>query len=282
MEAALLKIDSIPVDMTNCNPVTPGKRLSIDWSTAFGMPELGDLPKSRLDRKQDQLKSMAQEVVHLAQPGHVIVDFCSGSGHLGLLVASLLPQCQIVLLENKAESLDRAKVRGKVLGLSNVLFLQTNLDYFSGCFDIGLSLHACGVATDIVMALCVAKGAHFVCCPCCYGAVLDMPHITYPRSEFFRKSGVGLSKGDYFCIAHGSDQSHADGVENAVKAKCDQGQVCMDVIDYDRRRYAEEQGYEVVATKLEPILCTQKNRLLIGVKREEGGRASEGGVVVDH
>lgn len=278
IEGALEKILLLPVDMTNGNAETPGKRLSIDWASAFGMPELGDLPKSRLARKQDQLKSVAQEVVHLARPGHVIVDFCSGSGHLGLLVASLLPACQVVLLENKAESLDRAKVRARALGLSNVLFLQTNLDYCRGPFDIGVSLHACGVATDIVLSLCVAQGAHFVCCPCCYGAILDMPHIAYPRSEFFRTACIGLTAGDYLCIAHGSDQSHAEETENTCRAKCDQGQRCMDVIDYDRRRYAEEQGYEVLATKLEPITCTQKNRLLVGVCRTRERVA----VVVDH
>lgn len=260
--------------MTNRNPVTPGKQLLVDWSSAFGMPELGDLPKSRLERKQDQLKSMAQEVVAIARPGNVIVDFCSGSGHLGMLVASLLPQCQIILLENKAESLDRGKVRAKSLNLTNVLFLQTNLDYFTGDFDIGLSLHACGVATDIVMELCIQQGAHFVCCPCCYGAVLDMPHIKYPRSKFFRgfigESEERLTNGDYFCIAHGSDQSHSEEIANTLKEKCDQGQVCMDVIDYDRRRYAEEQGYQVAATKLEPITCTQKNRLLIGLCKKSG------------
>jgi hypothetical protein len=27
---------------------------------------------------------------------------------------------------------------------------QGNMDYFSGKFDIGVSLHACGVATDLV------------------------------------------------------------------------------------------------------------------------------------
>lgn len=271
IEGALQRIALFPVDMTNENPETPGKRLTIDWSSAFGMPEAGDLPQSRLDRKQQQLKSMAQQVIYLARPGDVIVDFCSGSGHLGLLVASMLPSCQVVLLENKAESLDRAKARAKETHLSNLVFLQTNLDYFRGHFDIGLSLHACGVATDIVMWLCIEQKAHFVCCPCCYGAVLDMPHITYPRSEFFRQplrrgdeDATRLTAGQYFCIAHGSDQSHAEGTANTIKEKRDQGQLCMDIIDYDRRRYAEEQGYQVTATKLEPVDCTQKNRLLIG------------------
>lgn len=264
IETALKKIESFNVDMVNYNPSTPGKETQVDWSAAYGMPELGDLPKSRLERKIEQLKSVAREVIPLARPGHIIVDFCSGSGHLGILLASLLPHCQVVLLENKAESLDRAKVRTKSLGLTNVLFLQSNLDYFHGAFDIGVSLHACGVATDIVMALCLTQRAHFICCPCCYGGVLNMPHIAYPRSALFRQQRSDFSVDDYFCIAHGADQSHAEEIANTVKAKCDQGQLCMDIIDYDRRTLAEEQSYRVYSTKLEPVTCTQKNRLLIG------------------
>ena len=54
-------------------------------------------------------------------------------------------------MENKEESLMRAILRVKRLGLSNCRFFQGNMDYFTGKFDIGVSLHACGVATDLVI-----------------------------------------------------------------------------------------------------------------------------------
>ena len=38
----------------------------------------GDLPGSRVARKCEQLENLAQAVVHVARPGQVIVDFCSG------------------------------------------------------------------------------------------------------------------------------------------------------------------------------------------------------------
>ena len=38
-----------------------------------------------------QLASLASPVTHLARTGDIIVDFCSGSGHLGLLMAHLIP-----------------------------------------------------------------------------------------------------------------------------------------------------------------------------------------------
>ena len=43
-----------------------------------------------------------------------------------------------------------------VAGMSNCRFFQCNLDYFRGAFDVGLSLHACGLATDLVLAKCLS------------------------------------------------------------------------------------------------------------------------------
>ena len=45
----------------------------------------------------------------------------------------------------------RAVHRVQSLGLTNCRFYQGNMDYFKGRFDIGVSLHACGVATDLVI-----------------------------------------------------------------------------------------------------------------------------------
>ena len=53
-------------------------------------------------------------------------------------------------VENKEESLMRAVKRVERLGMTNCRFFQGNMDYFSGKFDVGVSLHACGVATDLV------------------------------------------------------------------------------------------------------------------------------------
>ena len=46
----------------------------------------------------------------------VVVDFCSGGGHLGILVAHLLPAATVCLVENKEESLRRAVERVEALG----------------------------------------------------------------------------------------------------------------------------------------------------------------------
>ena len=206
---------------------------------------------------------MAYEVVKIAKHGDIIVDFCSGTGHLGILLAYLLPKCQIYLLENKEESILRAMNRVKELGLENITFIQSNLDYFTGHFDIGVSLHACGLATDIVLQKSWNASASFVCCPCCYGKISEIDHISYPRSDVYQKT---LEKWEYFLIAHAADQNH--DIKNAKTnvQKSNQGYFCMDIIDTDRKLRAEELGYKVVLKRLNPENCTPKNRLIVGIK----------------
>lgn len=240
-----------------------------DWSSIpyDALPEGGQLPQIRLNRKKDQLKSLAQEIIEIAKPGNRIVDFCSGAGHLGILLAYILPKCEIILLENKEESLIRAKRRVDALQLKNIEFFQCNLDYFHGHFDIGTSLHACGVATDIVLLHCIRQRANFVCCPCCYGGIHQMPHISYPRSAHFHAANI--TSNDYMYIAHCADQAHDINKGPCNIVKSEQGQYCMDIIDTDRKKYAEECGYLVTLKRLTPENCTPKNRLLIGFMMEK-------------
>lgn len=47
---------------------------------------------------------------------------------------------QVILIENKEESLVRAQSRSAELGLQNIGFIQANLDYFTGPFQIGVSI----------------------------------------------------------------------------------------------------------------------------------------------
>jgi hypothetical protein len=130
-------------------------------------PEGGRLPKSRRERKCQQLSSMAIEVMKVVEEKGKrnqdssssirIVDFCSGGGHVGILLAWLLPKCQIILVENKEESLRRGRERVEQLRLANVTMYQCNLDYFDGQFEIGVALHACGTATDLVLSKCCGE-----------------------------------------------------------------------------------------------------------------------------
>lgn len=234
--------------------------IAIDWQKIpyQASPKGGALPISRLERKYRQLENLCKPVMKLATDGDVIVDFCSGGGHLGILMAYLLPRCTVILLENKDESLKRARERVEMLNLDNVKFCQCNLDYFKGDFNIGTSLHACGVATDLVIEQCIRKNAVFVSCPCCYGGLHDSHHITFPRSKLFE----AVNNRDYMIIGHAADQTH-----DSKNTKTNQGYECMTIVDTDRKLFAEQFGYTVYLTKLKPQDCTLKNHLLVGIPK---------------
>ncbi|XP_017116404.2 glutathione S-transferase C-terminal domain-containing protein homolog [Drosophila elegans] len=261
VEAALGKLSPLQLQFNSDSERTYGQQL-IDWEQIEPThAKSSALPKERLARKRQQLENMANAVVSLAQPGDRIVDFCSGTGHLAILLALKLPKCTIIVMENKAFSLLQAQKRTVELGLSNCVFYQCNIDYFVGGFEIGASLHACGTATDIVLQQCRRAKAHFVCCPCCYGSLQPMPHISYPLSEAFQ--GV-LGTKDYLYIAHSADQAHEMGTTNCKPETTLQGLHCMAVVDTDRQLQAEEAGYQVILTRLKPEQCTPKNHLLVG------------------
>ncbi|XP_028171064.1 glutathione S-transferase C-terminal domain-containing protein homolog [Ostrinia furnacalis] len=218
-------------------------------------PTAGHLPDARIIRKSQQLENLTLPVLDIAKDGDIIVDFCSGSGHLGILIAYLLPKCTIILLENKEQSLLRARKRVHEMKLKNVFFFQCNLDFFNGKFDIGIALHACGIATDLVLDKCLKANAKFVLCPCCYGSLHSTDRLAYPRSNNF--SNVNIDQ--YLCIGHAADQTHE---EHPLMVR---GSRCMAIIDSDRARLAEEFGYKVTLSRLKPLTCTPKNNLLIGI-----------------
>lgn len=261
VETTLKRVESLGIKISSDSATTFGHCV-INWELIEPThAESSALPQERLLRKRQQLENLANAVASLASKRNRIIDFCSGTGHLGILLALKLPECEIILMENKAISLQRAKKRAKDLNLTNIRFYQCNIDYFEGNFDVGASLHACGTATDIVLRQCHRAKANFVCCPCCYGSLQPMPHICYPLSKQFREV---LTQKDFLYIAHTADQAHALGTLNCKPETTRQGQLCMDIVDTDRKLQAEETGYKVILTRLKPENCTPKNRLLVG------------------
>ncbi|BES96508.1 Glutathione S-transferase C-terminal [Nesidiocoris tenuis] len=211
-----------------------------------------DVPDKRIERKIQQLSNLAKSTLKVARVGDIVVDFCSGSGHLGFILAHCLPQCTIVLLDNKEKSLDRARQRLIELNFSNVYIVQANLDYYIGKFNVGVSLHACGVATDLVIWKCLQNKASIVVCPCCYGGIQQNHVVTYPQSPEYKESG--LSERGYIVLGHCADQAGSE-----------QGEKGMQVVDTDRCLLAVSLGYDVTLAKLVPPSCTTRNNLIVAV-----------------
>ncbi|KAM9238188.1 glutathione S-transferase C-terminal domain-containing protein isoform 2-T2 [Dugong dugon] len=233
---------------------------TLDWNNlpAAVSPKEGKMSSDRALRKQQQLNNLVYVVTNQARPGDRIVDFCSGGGHVGIVLAHMLPSCQVTLIENKELSLVRAKKRSDELGLSNIWFIQANMEYFTGMFNIGVALHACGVATDMVIEHCIKMRASFVTCPCCYGFIQSTSKFNFPKSEQFKET---LSYKEHMILCRFADQT---AVQLPLQRRLI-GKQCMCLVDLDRARAAEERGYSVQVISMEPESCSPKNNMIVGV-----------------
>lgn len=214
---------------------------------------LPDVPQSRKERKTQQIQSFISAALGVCREGDIVVDFCAGSGHVGLALASCLPPTvQVVLLDAKEGSLTRAREKVAELGLKNVWLIQANLGYFTAQFQVGLALHACGVASDLMLHKCLEKGANIILCPCCYGGIKPNETVKYPQSEKFRDAG--LNEDGFIVLGHCADQA------------TQQGERSMLAVDTDRCLAAAEKGYRVELSKMEPVTCSTRNNVIIAVK----------------
>ncbi|XP_048799318.1 glutathione S-transferase C-terminal domain-containing protein isoform X2 [Lagopus muta] len=189
---------------------------TIDWPSlpAAVNPGEGKMSRDRALRKQQQLNNLVAAVTKLAKPGDVIVDFCSGGGHVGIVLAHMMPSCQV-------------------------------------------ALHACGVATDMVIEHCIKARAAFVISPCCYGFIQNTVKFKYPRSHQFREI---LSYKEHMILCRFADQT-------AVHLPPDRkliGKQCMGLVDLDRAWAAERCNYSVQVTSMEPESCSPKNNMFVG------------------
>lgn len=156
--------------------------IEIDWDalpTELN-PRAGNVPPARAERKRRQIESMLYWGCCLLPPvpvaanvrsRPVVVDFCAGGGHLGLVLAALRPDIKVVLLDVKQPALARAQKRATAMGLTNVQIFCGTVGEYRAPFDLALALHSCGGAADAVQAAALAAGAGFVIAPCCYGFI---------------------------------------------------------------------------------------------------------------
>ncbi|XP_019377472.1 PREDICTED: glutathione S-transferase C-terminal domain-containing protein isoform X2 [Gavialis gangeticus] len=190
---------------------------TLDWSNlpAAVNPGEGKMSSERALRKQQQLNNLVAMVTNLSKPGNVIVDFCSGGGHVGIVLAHMLPSCQV-------------------------------------------ALHACGVATDMVIEHCIKVHAAFVICPCCYGFIQNTAKFTFPRSHRFKEV---LSYKEHMILCRFADQT---AVQLPPERKII-GKQCMGLVDLDRAWAAEAYNYSVQVISMEPESCSPKNNMVVGI-----------------
>lgn len=162
--------------------------VKVDWKNlpACSHPAGGLIPKDRIFRKTVQVENMLSPVIALIhaltsiiqseQQSTIhltIVEFCAGSGYVLLPLAAMFPYHSFILIDNKAKSIAIARARVQEANLKNVIISEDDIENFHDVFDIGISLHACGGATDVSIKKCVASNAAFVSCPCCIGKIIS-------------------------------------------------------------------------------------------------------------
>ena len=321
-------------------------------SSSMDRPQpLGKLSGMRAVRKEGQLRSLIQCVLAMiptesflatakAKSPHdtskqenriKIVDFAGGTGHLGLPLALLLPNCDIIVVDLKAASLElvhekanqmvlkdvtprslklventidqtkKKKRRPKPHGASRDVDVTLhsneirqcqhipNLYTFHGSisnysqkykdFDIGLALHACGEATDLVLRACGVAKASFIVSPCCVGKLNrkrrnpyiyhattgNEPTISYPQSQVYCRY-VSSSEG-FDALAKAADYSEMKDMRTSKNAS---RRTAKALLEMDRLLFMKETyGYdEIVLTRMDPWESSPKNDILIGWQNE--------------
>lgn len=207
-----------------------------------------------------------------------LLDLCGGCGHVGLPLAALLPGWRIIVVDSNQVALQVAARRAEEAGLSNLDTLQKNVEQLDGIpFDVAVALHACGGASDTVLAAAAKAKAAVVVAPCCVGGVVatkgsvtgsasgavvvdpassDGNAINWdvPRSKLFREL---LNDGEYPRLARAADfgeqLTEGDDWRRVAKA----------LVEQDRASWMSEMGYQVRVVKMRPLDCTPKNDMLI-------------------
>ena len=300
-------------------------RITTKTKTGKDKGGVGDIMHSdRAWRKELQLANMIDCVlsfIHVMTDNAAdenktkirIVDFAGGTGHLAVPLALLLPECEVVCVDLKKWSLDllRARVDGyfdvstiqdaigvehesqATKSLPNLYTYYGSIQSYSDSFDIGVSLHACGEASDWVLRKCVEKNACFVVCSCCSGKLsrdASNPYtyhstgrnenaIRYPQSKVFSSLGHDVDRrSDNDDTHHKMTPDMFDDISKAADYSelgdlCTPRNACRraakSLVEWDRLLYVKEctiyscRG-NVILSRMQPLEATSKNDIIIG------------------
>ena len=147
--------------------------VSVDWDS---MPEGTDpaaatgrggrIPAQRAQKKRWQVESLWRVVSLLVDPAQpaVVVDFCGGSGHVGLPLAVLLPHCKVIVADINVESLEMVRVRATSAGLTNLeTWAGEGLEHIESCFDLVYALSMLDLFTVCFICTLQVTLRHLMC-----------------------------------------------------------------------------------------------------------------------
>jgi len=172
---------------------------------------------------------------------------------------------KVDVTDMRQQSIDLARYRLRLCGSNH--FINECVDPrvemcedHPGAFDVGLALHACGVATDLVLDQCLLARAAFVLAPCCVGRLAQASCFSSrPRSQ---RVGAVLSSVEMRSVSSSADCTVRD--KKLLTETDELRRRCKRVVDEDRLSLAREAGYTVRRFSMVPFGCTPKNDVLVG------------------
>ena len=144
----------------------------------------------------------------------------------------MYPEHAFVMVDSKPASVAIARDRCMKAGLTNLEILESQIETFSGDFDLGVALHACGSASDFVLKRCINQRAAFVVASCCVGKIL---------ADRRTPLCLPLSEGDFCAMCKAADFGHSDLAaynETDRRRRC-----CKSFVELDRLLFSEKNGY---------------------------------------
>ena len=199
-----------------------------------------------------------------------VVEFCSGSGHIALPLAYLYPGVSVVMIDRNPRAIEIALERiratraamGDIGLLGNVHTVVADIGAYDEPFDVGVSLHACGSASDVALEKCLVAGASFVICPCCIGKVAHSR-----RSFVSRAMRAAMScERRFLDLVRAADFGHSASCSAAPSTKEQLRLRCKAFVEEDRRLLAEESGYSLAEVTRMPRDATSKHDVILGAR----------------
>ena len=194
---------------------------------------------------------MIKLAINLIPYKGTVIEFCAGGGYLGITLAQLRPDINVIITDMNQIALSFAEKRIVNMGLKNITIIRSELSLLQNDisilfqnnksqnfknnntststmatitnnntihnnnnsivnsntinsnndntasattnntnnnfkFHLGITLHACGSATDVIQDICLKHRASFVIAPCCYGFLQHWIDLPVSRSNMNR------------------------------------------------------------------------------------------------
>ena len=218
--------------------------------TALGVTDAQHQMVPAMSRKWKQINKFVEVFSHalaaspLAQAERIrVVDFGSGKGYLTFAVhdhlsGALGRQAQVTGVELRPDMVSLCNAAVARLGLRGLVFEQGDVrTYAPGALDVMIALHACDTATDHAIHLGLRAGAAIILCsPCCHKELRPQLLSPHPLRPILRH-GVHLGQ---------QAEMLTDGLRAMLLDAC---------------------GYETQVFEFVSLEHTQKNKMILAVKR---------------